>query len=38
MEQYYRDGQEDECKFTLTNMFLCFRSSVIDEEKRQQCF
>ena len=33
-EQYYRDGQKDECKFTLPNMYLCFRSSVMDEEKR----
>ena len=36
MEQYYRDGQKDKCKFMLPNTYLCFRSSVMDEEKRQQ--
>ena len=35
MEQYYRDGQKDKCKFMLPNTYLCFRSSVMDEEKRQ---
>ena len=36
IEQFSRDGRKDECKFTLTSLYLCFRSSVMDEEKRQQ--
>ena len=36
MEQFFRDGQRDECIFTLTNMYLCSQTSVMDEEKRQQ--
>uniref|UniRef100_M4B816 Uncharacterized protein n=1 Tax=Hyaloperonospora arabidopsidis (strain Emoy2) TaxID=559515 RepID=M4B816_HYAAE len=36
MEQFFQDGQQDECMFTLTNMYLCFQTSVTDEEKRQQ--
>ena len=36
MEQFFRGGQQDECMFTLTNMYLCFQPSVMDEEKRQK--
>lgn len=35
MEHFYRYGQVDECKFTWKNMYLCFRASMMDEEKRQ---
>ncbi|EGZ26953.1 hypothetical protein PHYSODRAFT_284032 [Phytophthora sojae] len=35
MEHFYRYGQVDECKFTWKNMYLCYRASMMDEEKRQ---
>ncbi|CAI5746963.1 unnamed protein product [Peronospora destructor] len=35
MEHFYRYGQVDECKFTWNNMYLCYRSTLMDEEKRQ---
>ncbi|CAH0473669.1 unnamed protein product [Peronospora belbahrii] len=35
MEHFYRYGQVDECKFTWKNLYLCYRSSMMDEKKRQ---
>jgi hypothetical protein len=35
MEHFYRYGQVDECKFTWKNMYLCYRSSMMDEDKRR---
>ena len=29
----FTDVQQDACKFTLTNMYLCFKLSMMDEEK-----
>ncbi|CEG39307.1 Protein of unknown function DUF3128 [Plasmopara halstedii] len=35
LEHFYRYGQVDECKHTWRNMYLCYRASMMTEEKRQ---
>ncbi|TMW60254.1 hypothetical protein Poli38472_000296 [Pythium oligandrum] len=34
MTHYYRYGRADECKGTWTNMYDCFRASLMDDERR----
>ncbi|RLN71960.1 hypothetical protein BBJ28_00009783 [Nothophytophthora sp. Chile5] len=35
MTHFYRHGTVDECKTTWKNMYLCYRASMMDEDKRQ---
>ncbi|KAJ0407634.1 hypothetical protein P43SY_010175 [Pythium insidiosum] len=34
MTYYYRNGRADECRGTMSNMFHCFRASLMEESKR----
>ncbi|RLN61341.1 hypothetical protein BBP00_00005468 [Phytophthora kernoviae] len=36
MTHFYRHGRVDECKTTWKNMYLCYRSSMMNEDKREE--
>ncbi|KAG7394159.1 hypothetical protein PHYBOEH_005592 [Phytophthora boehmeriae] len=36
MTHFYRHGRVDECKTTWKNMYLCYRASMMNEDKREE--